>query len=510
MPRDLAGKVGDIHVIEFMDADSLDFLSSPPDYLQLKCPICLELLLESPNLFGCCGNHVCGGCVGSLKGKACPMCKAIKYETLINKSHQRAISSLEIRCSNKEKGCKWTGEVKQLETHLSLTKGNCQYESYDCKYKCGSSLFRNALINHESYFCSKRPTTCQFCKKYNSTFDEVTKVHFGVCSEYPVRCPNDCGASVKRIVLDNHVSTHCPQRKVQCEFAGIGCKWFDKERQLGKHLEEKWREHIAFAMSVMSHSAKEVAELKHQVTELRERMTKLELESLVTKSESGPLAKKHLPSESEDSQEEENEVEPIAKGLCLPSEDSSEAKPNISASSVGGAGLKTTVDPSNMKSIITSFGYAVPFRIPDNNVVTASLVVSRWHHKRNYNNLHKSSAFSILGHGHLLQVTVHCNGIMNAKGSHVSVFANVWHGSLPSLPLFSGKLLITLLSPIPEYEKKYGLIIFDDTVDEKYRRPSRDGVEIGIRQFVSFDELDCYLRPDDGDSLYFQFRYFEL
>ncbi|XP_011403170.1 PREDICTED: TNF receptor-associated factor 2-like [Amphimedon queenslandica] len=466
-----------------MDPDLLDFISSPPDYLQLKCPICLELLLESPNLFSCCGNHVCGGCVGNLKEKACPMCKAIKYETLINKSHQRAITSLKIHCSNKEKGCKWTGEVKQLETHLSLTKGNCQYESYNCKHKCGSSHSRIALTSHENYSCTKRPIVCHFCKKYSSTFDEVTRVHHEVCSQYPVRCPNDCGASVKRIVLDTHVSTNCPQRKVQCEFVGIGCKWFDKERQLPKHLEENWREHIAFAMSVMSHSAKEVGELRHQVTELQERMTKLELESSMAKSESCSLPKKHLRSESEDS-EEESDGEPVTK-KCLP-----EAKPNVSLSSAGEAALKTTLDPSKMKCIITSFGYAIPFKIPDHSVITATLVVSRWHHKRAHNNLHKSRALSIPGHRHLLQVTVYCNGVMNARGSHVSVCANVYHGSSPSLPLFSGKLLVTLLSPIPEYEKKYGLIIFDDTVDDKYRRPSRDGVEIGIRQFVSSHSMN--------------------
>lgn len=62
---------------------------------------------------------------------------------------------------------------------------------------------------------------------------------------------------------------------------------------------------------------------------------------------------------------------------------------------------------------------------------------------------------------------------------------------------------------MPGYENKYGLIIFDDSVLELYRTPTHDGIEIGIEEFVPFEEMDFYLRPED-DSLHFQIHYFEL
>ena len=61
--------------------DSLDFLSPPSDFLQLKCPICLELLLESPIFFTCCGNHVCGSCIKNSTKDHVPYVKHYIYTT---------------------------------------------------------------------------------------------------------------------------------------------------------------------------------------------------------------------------------------------------------------------------------------------------------------------------------------------------------------------------------------------------------------------------------------------
>uniref|UniRef100_A0A1X7ST54 TRAF-type domain-containing protein n=1 Tax=Amphimedon queenslandica TaxID=400682 RepID=A0A1X7ST54_AMPQE len=175
------------------------------------------MLLDSSYLVSCCGNHICGNCIQSLSTSAafrvlrptlgqkpCPLCKSTTYEKVIDKGHQRAVNSLKVYCSNKGKGCNWTGEVKQLLNHLSLDNGDCQHQAYDCKYKCGQKFFRSCLVDHQISGCIKRPIICQFCKKYSSTYEEVTTIHYGVCSQYPIRCPNNCGASVKRIVLDTH------------------------------------------------------------------------------------------------------------------------------------------------------------------------------------------------------------------------------------------------------------------------------------------------------------------
>ena len=409
------------------------------------------------------------------------MCKECMYERVPDKGYQRAVASLKIRCLNKEKGCQWTGEVKQVPTHLSQSNGNCQYEPYDCKYNCGESFLRSSLTDHETNRCIKREIECQYCKKYHSTYEDVTSMHYEVCLLYPVLCPNDCGNNIKRIELDTHMSTHCPQRKVNCEFVGIGCKWSDKEERLGQHLEEKWREHIALAMS---HSAEEIAELQRKITKLSERVNSLELQAGAL--DSPVVAKKRLPSEDSSVDLSESIVVPLRPlPIMVP------------------------------RTIKTSKGTIIPFyNIPDHEDtgnVTASLTVKRWQHKRSHNNLHRSPAFNVHVPGYFLyrfKVTVYCNGLRNAKGSYLFVFANICSHPDESA-LLSGQLLISLLSSVPGYENKYGLIIFDDSVDDLHRKSTRDGVEIGIEEFIPLEDVDFYLKPDD-DSLHFQIHYFEV
>uniref|UniRef100_A0A1X7V5E7 RING-type domain-containing protein n=1 Tax=Amphimedon queenslandica TaxID=400682 RepID=A0A1X7V5E7_AMPQE len=521
-------------MVDSLDSYELDFASPPPEYLQLKCPICLEMLLDSSYLVSCCGNHICGTCIQSLSNaktterataflllrpsliKPCPLCKSTTYEKVIDKGHQRAVNSLKVYCSNKGKGCNWTGEVKQLLDHLSLDNGDCQHQAYDCKYKCGQKFFRSCLVDHQ---------ISQFCKKYSSTYEEVTTIHYGVCSQYSVRCPNDCGASVKRIVLDTHVSTHCPQRKVQCEFSGIGCKWLDSIGKLKAHLEEKWREHIALAMS---HSTSEIKELKGNVNTLNNKVEELHRRVKELETPAGRGAMKSTPPPPA-ATEDRKPLDLYDFGTLRSIVDSS---PDLGEGGGGGgrkysnlvAIRKDSNTPPPEPSLplppsltvgfaITSKGTELAIDIPHpSQHCKESLIVDRWHHKRQNNNLHRTPPFSIptislLDHDlprFTLQVTVHCNGIKSGAGSHVSVAANiVWRSPVGFDGLFSGKLLIILESPIPSYEKKYGLIIFDDSVDDVHRKPSHDTVELVIEKFLSFDEVDCYLRPMN-DSLFFK------
>ena len=502
-----------------LDPDALDFLSPPPEYLQLKCPICFELLLESPNLVSCCGNHVCGACIKTLGRQPCPICKALIYERVLNKGHQRAVASLKVRCLNKEKGCQWTGEVKQVQSHLSQNDGNCQYQLYDCKYKCGKNLFRSPLTDHENNGCVKRPIICRYCNKYHSTYEDVTSEHYKVCPLYPVLCPNHCGNNVKRIELDTHTSTHCPQRKVNCEFVGIGCKWFDSKGKLEAHLESNWRAHIAFAMS---HSTDEINQLKKNVSKLNKEVEELKkcvevLEPQASGIKSNPLSIASSDEETcklADLPSEDCSVT-IMPGKDTAMEECKELASNDENEYPEQFSVASPVDDDKLL-VITSKGTMEPITIPDPaQRCTASLIVDRWHHKRSFNNLHRAPSFripeltlhSLYQPYFNLQVTVHCNGISNGKGSHVSVSANVtYRHPITSEEFFSGKLLILLQSPIPDYENKCGLIIFDDSIDERYRKPSPDTVELTIEKFVSFDEVDCYLRPPK-DSLLFKIYY---
>ena len=54
---------------------------------------------------------------------------------------EREIRSLHIYCTNKEKGCKWQGELNDINNHLGSSDG-CQFEGVKCSNECGEMIER--------------------------------------------------------------------------------------------------------------------------------------------------------------------------------------------------------------------------------------------------------------------------------------------------------------------------------------------------------------------------------
>ena len=255
-----------------LDPDLLKFVTPPPDYLQLKCPICLELLLEDPYLVSCCGHHLCGICIKNLLHQPCPLCKSVSLQKVPDKGFQRALSSLSVFCLHKEQGCVWRGELKQLKQHLSR-EGDCNHIKLKCKHdRCGEILSRPLLKGHE-LSCGKRPATCGHCSTYQSTWDDVQSKHSKVCPDVLVMCPNSCGSSIKRRNLDNHITKTCTLRKIKCEFSFAGCEWSDIAENMPKHLDTCWRQHISYVTLYNSMEMKrqneKIMELSKQVEGLK-------------------------------------------------------------------------------------------------------------------------------------------------------------------------------------------------------------------------------------------------
>ena len=258
-----------------LEAESLVFCAPLPDYFHLTCPICLELLYDrSSNLIVCCGSHICDPCSKKLPpGQNCPMCKSGKFQKVPDINHQRALSSLKVYCINQSKGCSWSGELKHLKNHITRKPNgidHCQYQEFPCKHSCGLKAPLSLLISHENETCDKRPMICQFCKKYESTAQNLTSVHYLVCPERCVTCPsNGCGAKMKRSKLNKHLTNKCSFVEVKCEFADYRCQWSDKRNKLDGHLKSNWKEHITLVSSKGSKDMREeLDELKIQVVDL--------------------------------------------------------------------------------------------------------------------------------------------------------------------------------------------------------------------------------------------------
>uniref|UniRef100_A0A1X7SL45 RING-type domain-containing protein n=1 Tax=Amphimedon queenslandica TaxID=400682 RepID=A0A1X7SL45_AMPQE len=115
--------------------EEVSFVEDLPKHVEIECPVCLNILTD-PHLVSCCGHNFCGSCIERVKASngSCPMCKEKEYIVVVNKERFRIINGLEVYCSNKEKGCEWKGELKNMSTHLNKEKreGECQYEEVKC------------------------------------------------------------------------------------------------------------------------------------------------------------------------------------------------------------------------------------------------------------------------------------------------------------------------------------------------------------------------------------------
>ena len=141
------------------------FVEEPPD--SLVCPVCL-LPCREPHLISCCGKKVCHSCISRVQqnDQPCPLCRTPQFITLLDREVERQILNLKVYCNNKEDGCTWTGELRQLEGHLN----SCNGCNVLCKYKCRFRCPWQQMLIHERDECELRPEII-----LTKTLDELTK-----------------------------------------------------------------------------------------------------------------------------------------------------------------------------------------------------------------------------------------------------------------------------------------------------------------------------------------------
>ena len=136
-----------------------EFAESVPD--SLSCSICL-LPFRNPHLVSCCGAKFCEICINRVKtvGQPCPLCKQ-EFVSLIDRSFQRKVLELNVRCSRNKDGCQWVGELRHLVQH---EKEECVWVVIECSYQCGARLPRKLMAEHEQEKCPQRPTDVKIDK----------------------------------------------------------------------------------------------------------------------------------------------------------------------------------------------------------------------------------------------------------------------------------------------------------------------------------------------------------
>lgn len=135
---------------------------------------------------------------------------------------RREVQSLVVCCTFLDGGCKWKGEVRHLEDHMS----SCGSVYLPCVYPdCETRVKRADLDVHLKKECKYRLETCGFCKS-QINLNKMQLHHQQECPAYLTACEGCNRDDIPRGKLFQHqdpVMGDCDGILGPCPFSQIGC-----------------------------------------------------------------------------------------------------------------------------------------------------------------------------------------------------------------------------------------------------------------------------------------------
>ena len=247
------------------------FVNTPMDHV-----ICVTCHLPSrdPHITGCCGYVFCKSCLETVKATehtSCPMCKDEQFDTFFNKQINREVQDLRVYCTNKKKGCKWKGEIRDIVFHLENRDG-CQFEQVRCPNDCKKLMQRRFLSNHMKFKCPCRKVKCRYCLN-TVKHSLVDSTHLEECPKLPLPCPNGCKkVKIFREDMEAH-RKECPLELIQCEYHSIGCDMKITRKRRREH-EKRIDKHLHLTTNKLTSTKAELASMKN---EFKSRIDNLEM-----------------------------------------------------------------------------------------------------------------------------------------------------------------------------------------------------------------------------------------
>ena len=267
-----------------------EFIDSIPE--DFYCRSC-SLVARRLTFTSCCGESFCHECIVTIQQEAssCPACSEESFNIYEQVKYQKRMGGLQVYCAMKDRGCEWSGTLDQLDTHLDPTQDQCRYVDIECPLKCLVVLTKIKLEDHLQKKCVKRDYVCQFCA-YKANYEEVVVVHLPECKYVPLQCPNRCGVTCEREIMEDHLKT-CRLQEVNCEFSTLGCEAKFKREDQDEHAAANVKCHLSLvAISSNDHDdlleqleeqaqklaqqEKTIAEQKSDIQRLGRKLTELE------------------------------------------------------------------------------------------------------------------------------------------------------------------------------------------------------------------------------------------
>ena len=489
-----------------------EFVDKPTEAFQVNCPVCL-LVLREPHQVTCCGYNFCKPCIEQVQSgkKSCPLCNTAEFSLFPNKGFQRAIYKLHVHCSHKNEGCQWTGELGELDNHLNENPMlgqqfvGCDFANVACN-DCGKPFQRQSFKDHQ---LEQHPFSCEHCHDYESYYEDVVKNHWPVCGFRQVPCPNECGVYPERQNLERHESSECPVTVVNCDFHYAGCEVQLPRKDMPAHLAKNLITHMT---QLATYSQQKVEEKDRQILQLTQQlMQKIDQQ----KNENEKLSKTLIERIEEIAQLKEDlhakdqamaekiagvweEKEEALKREIIQRQEEMVSKEDYEATKRELTQLqaKQGEDRSSLQELQSYIG-------PPTDLIMTEFEK----HKQDDDDWY-SEPFYTHPYGYKMCLSVHANGELNAKGTHVSVFAYLMRGKLDdSLRWpFQGNFIIQLINRLEDQQHYTATLDFSDADNDYSNRVTTGGERSpngsGIIKFLPHSELDnpannCQFLQDD-------------
>ena len=238
-----------------------NMLVIPLDETQIEFYVCTKCkgIMRNACESGEEQNLICGTCVGSKRDYR-PMKKA-----------RQKIPELKTNCPLATRGCAWNATLFEVESHLDV----CHEFNIKCKDGCGVVLKRCEQKNHCSNECLNRLVRCEHCQ--NEVAYRDLKQHHKECLEFPLLCPNNCGANLTRKQTDPHIETDCPNAIVRCPYERFGCREVVRRCEMDQHSMTNEVKHLKmtafFAVNKIEQQERTISQLKGILVNVVESLT---------------------------------------------------------------------------------------------------------------------------------------------------------------------------------------------------------------------------------------------
>lgn len=172
-----------------------------------ECMVCLQLL-KQPWIIECCGHHLCKPCIDQLVrgGNECPHCRTRRFRYVRDRHLERILMEKQVYCRYRSRGCEWQGTLRESDQHSSVI------------------------------------ITCEWCHSSLKCYEE---------NQHKVEC-----------AMANEV--------VNCEFKPFGCSKEILRKEVSRHMQENYQEHIKLLKQVIEKSTIEIGDLWLVIDQLKQ------------------------------------------------------------------------------------------------------------------------------------------------------------------------------------------------------------------------------------------------